>query len=116
MHHLATSREGWDANSETYATGCIKAALQAVRIAEALSIRGLLHEAYPLTIDVLVMAAISLLVAQLGASPLTDDGTHTIEDASRTARALLAGLALKNSTAAQCWESLQVGAVVWSLI
>lgn len=47
------------------------AAIQAICIAETMAERDMLNEPYALTVDVLVMAATSLLVVELGAH---DDG------------------------------------------
>jgi hypothetical protein len=49
----------------------VDAAVEAICIAEMMAERDMLNEAYALTVDVLVMAATSLLVVELGAP---DDG------------------------------------------
>ena len=106
LHHVAKPWEGRSPNAYACGSKCIEAAIQAVRTAEALDIRGMLNEAYPLTVDVLAMAATSLLVVELGAP---EDGmADTVRRTSKNAKTLLEGLAQKNNTAAQCLESLTV--------
>lgn len=82
------------------------AAIQAICIAERMAERGMLNEGYALTVDVLVMAATSLLVVELGAH---DDGvTDRVRKSSRKARRLLEILSQKSCSAAGCLESLRV--------
>lgn len=108
MHHIAKPWQGRSPNAYACGLKCIEASIQAVRTAEALDIRGMLNEAYSLTVDVLAMAATTLLLVELGAP---DSGTaETARRTSGKAKALLEGLAQKNSTAAQCLESLTVSA------
>ena len=109
MHHVAKPWEGRSPNAYACGSKCVEAAIQAVRAAEALDIRGMLHEAYALTVDVLAIAATTLLVVQLGAP--NDDTADAVVSTSRTAKTLLEGLAEKNSTAAQCLESLMVSKI-----
>lgn len=109
IHHVAKTLEDRSPNAYACGSKCIEVAIQAVRTAEALDIRGLLNEAYPLTVDVLAIAATCLLVVELGApSDITAD---TVRRTSKNAKTLLQGLALRNSTAAQCLESLAVSQI-----
>ena len=87
----------------------MEAAVLAIRTAEALNMQGMLHEAYALTIDVLAVAATTLLAVELGAPE--NDTFHMVGSASRNAKKLLEGLAKENSAAAQCLESLMVSTV-----
>ena len=105
MHHVAEAQ-----NPNAYACGskCIEAAIEAVHIADALQARGMLNEAYALTMDVLAMAAISLLVVELGAPTNGNCVVDVVKRASRHAKTLLDALAKTNITAAQCLESLMV--------
>jgi hypothetical protein len=84
----------------------VDAAIQAICIAETMAERDMLNEAYALTVDVLVMAATSLLVVELGAH---DDGViDRVGKSSRKARQLLEILSQKSCSAAACLESLEV--------
>ena len=84
----------------------IDAAIHAINIAEALHIRSELPEGYCLTIDVLVMAAVILLVAQLGAPAYS--AYSAVESSSQVAQTLLQSYAAESVAAAQCLESLKV--------
>lgn len=106
MHHVAKHWETRNPNAYACGSKCVEAAIQTVRTAEALNVRGMFNEAWPLTVDVLAIAATSLLVVELGAPE--DDTVETVIGTSRNAKTLLEGLAQKNSTAAQCLESLTV--------
>lgn len=109
MHYVAKPWEVRSPNAYARGSKCVEAAIQAVRTAEALDIRNMFHEAYALTVDVLAMAAVTLLVVELGAP---DDGTaDTVGRTSRNAKSLLEGLAQQNRTAARCLESLTVSTV-----
>ena len=67
------------------------------------------NEAYALTVDVLAIAAITLLIVELSAP---NDGTvDTVRRTGRNAKSLLEGLAQKNRTAARCLESLTVSTI-----
>jgi hypothetical protein len=66
----------------------------------------MLYEAYAFTIDVLVMAATSLLVIEL--MPLGDTLAAYAKSSSWKAKALLEKLALQDCTAARSLESLAV--------
>lgn len=106
LHHVLEPSRGWKPNAYTYGLKCVDAAIEAVRIAEALDARDVLHEAHALTVDVLVMAAISLLVVELG-SP--DIGmVDRVRDSSSKAKGLLEVLGRKNCSAAGCLDSLKV--------
>lgn len=106
LHHVLKPWKQRNPNANIAATKCVESAIEAVHIAEAMEARGLLHEAYAFTIDVVVMAATSLLVTELGAS--NDALTVRAKDSSKKAKALLEMLALKNCAAARCLDSLAV--------
>lgn len=110
LHHVANPLGGRSANAYACGSKCVEAAVQAVQTAEALNGRGMLNEAYALTVDVLVVAATTLLAAQLG-DP--EDGSFLMmRSTSRTAKTLLEGLAKRNSAAAQCLESLRASTLL----
>lgn len=106
LHHVAKPSNSRGQNAYACGSRGIEAAVQAVRTADALNGRGLLNEAYALTVDVLAMAATTLLVVELG-SP-DHIVVNAVKESSRTAKMLLEDLAKQNSTAAQCLESLVV--------
>lgn len=82
------------------------AAIEAVCIAETMAEREMFSEAYALTVDVLAMAATSLLVVELGAA---DDGVaDRVRESSQKAKTLLETLSQKSCSAAGCLESLKV--------
>ena len=82
------------------------AAVEAICIAEKMAERDMFNEAYALTVDVLVMAATSLLVVELGTP---DDGApDRVRESSRKAKMLLEALSQKSCSAAGCLESLKV--------
>jgi len=87
-------------------TRCVEAAIQAVRTAEVLESRNSLNEAHAFTIDVLAMAAITLLVVELGAPAYAT--ADMVRKASKRAKTLLESLAKNNWAASQCLESLAV--------
>lgn len=68
--------------------------------------RNMLNEAYALTVEVLVMAATSLLVVELGAH--ADGVIDRVRKSSRKARQLLETLSRESCSAAGCLESLRV--------
>lgn len=88
------------------ASRCVEGAIDAVCIAETMSAQGILYEAYPLTIDVLVMAATTLLVVELGAPD--DMLAVRAKGSSRKAKELLETLARKNFSACRCLGTLIV--------
>lgn len=106
VHHIAQPQRFNSPNAYAYGSKCVEAAISAVRTAEELDDRMMLDEAYALTIDVLAMAATTLLVVELG-SPL-DETARVVRTSSATAKALLEKLAPSNAAAAKCLESLKV--------
>ncbi|KAI5367728.1 hypothetical protein Slin15195_G028600 [Septoria linicola] len=106
VHYLALP--GVDRSSQPYALGlkAVNAALHAVQIAELLHSQLQYNEAYFLTIDVLVFAAMMLLVVEAGSA----DNALVLEAmrAGRACRELLLVLSLQSMTASQCWEALAV--------
>jgi hypothetical protein len=106
LHHVVKPRGTRKPNAYAYGWKCVDAAMDAVCIAEAMAEQDMLHEAYTLTIDVLVMAATALLVVELG-DP--DNGmADRVRKSSRKAKTLLETLGPKNCSAAVCLESLLV--------
>jgi hypothetical protein len=106
LHHVVKPHESRKPNAYAYGWKCVDAAMEAVSIAEAMAERGVLYEAYSLTVDVVVMAATALLVVELGAP---DNGmADRVQESSRKAKTLLETLARKNCAAARCLESLKV--------
>ena len=106
LHHVVEAPEDRDPNGFACGTKSVDAAVQAVTIAEAFELRLELHEAYCLTVDILVMAAITLLVVELGAP--TYPAVAAVRSASRSAQKLLESLAPSSTAAAQCLDSLMV--------
>ncbi|EME47355.1 hypothetical protein DOTSEDRAFT_69328 [Dothistroma septosporum NZE10] len=106
VHHLhnTQSRPEKTHREAAYAHRAVQAALHAVQVAETLHSRLLLHEAYFSTIDVLVQAAMVLLVVELGSSNSTLL-SESIEY-GRRAKELLLTLSLQNPAAKECWEAL----------
>jgi hypothetical protein len=90
--------------------GCMEAAIDAVRLAEVMDAQSILYEAYAFTVDLVAMAATSLLVIELGASG--DVMVARVRSSSRKAKVLLESLALKNCAAARCLESLIVSIIL----
>lgn len=88
------------------ASKCVEGAIDAVCIAEAMSAQGMLCEAYALTVDVIAIAATTLLVVELGAP----GGmlAARAKSSSRKAKVLLEILARHNCSAARCLDSLTV--------
>ncbi|KAF2216648.1 hypothetical protein CERZMDRAFT_93938 [Cercospora zeae-maydis SCOH1-5] len=97
-----------DTASQPYLIGvkAVNAAVHAVQVAEFLHHKLQLHEAYFLTIDVLVYAAVVLLVVESGST----DVALVLEAmrAGRAAMELLLVLSLQSDTASQCWKALAV--------
>jgi hypothetical protein len=89
--------------------GCMEAAIEAVRLAEVMDAQGILYEAYAFTVDLVAMAATSLLVVELGTPG--DVSVSRVGSSSRKAKVLLESLALKNCAAARCLESLMVSII-----
>jgi hypothetical protein len=107
IHHMAMPP--WESRKpNAYACGskCIDAAIQAVRIAYALEAQGMFNEAYALTVDVLAIAATTLLAVESRAP--ANVSAEVLRKCSRDARTLMVGLALQNNAAARCFESLTV--------
>lgn len=110
LHHVAKPPEGRNPHAFACGTKCVEAAIQAVQTADVLASRGALDAAYCLTVDVLAMAALTLLVVELGAP--TYIAADAVANASRTAKTLFESLAEKSSTAAGCLESLMVSLIL----
>lgn len=113
VHHIASPRKPHSPNAYAYGLKCVEAAISAVRTAEVLAERGMLYEAYALTVDVLVMAATTLLVVELG-GPL-DTMAETVRRTNLSAKSLLESLAHKNWSATKCLESLSVSSTHYNL-
>lgn len=108
LHHILKPWEERNPSVQTAVTRCVEAAMEAVAIAEAMESRGMFREAYALTVDILAMAATSLLVVELGAP-----GDYMADRArmySKKANVLLEILARQSCAAARCLESLNVSA------
>lgn len=108
VHHLhnTQSRSEKPTREAAYAHRAVQAALYAVQVAETLHKRLQLHEAYFTTIDVLVQAAMVLLVVELGSSN-SSLLSESIKYGKR-AKELLLNLSLQNPAAKECWEALSV--------
>ena len=106
VHHFVNLTEIGNANAYICGSNCVEAAIQAIDTAKALDDSGLLLEAYPLTMDVLALAATVLLVADVETPH--DDKTHAVRRASLICWALLGKASLKNIAAANCLASLMV--------
>ncbi|KAK4631330.1 hypothetical protein CLAFUW4_03219 [Fulvia fulva] len=106
VHHLhnTQSRSEKPTREAAYAHRAVQAALYAVQVAETLHKRLQLHEAYFTTIDVLVQAAMVLLVVELGSSN-SSLLSESIKYGKR-AKELLLNLSLQNPAAKECWEAL----------
>jgi hypothetical protein len=100
---------------DVYAHGwkCVDAAIEAVCIMETMAERDMFNEAYPLTVDVLVMAATSLLVVELGTQD--DVVPDRVRESSRKAKIFLETLSRESFSAAGCLESLKVSSLRQSL-
>jgi hypothetical protein len=66
LHHVVKPRGSRRPNAYAHGWKCVAAAIDAICIAGAMAERDMLSEAYALTVDVLVMAATTLLVVELG--------------------------------------------------
>ena len=66
LHHTVKPHGSRKPNAYAYGWKCVDAAIDAICIAEAMAEQNMLSEAYALTVDVLVMAATTLLVVELG--------------------------------------------------
>jgi hypothetical protein len=106
VHHVAQPQDSHSPFAYAYGSKCVEAAVSAVWTAQELDKRGMLDEAWCLTVDVLAMAATTLLVVGLG-SPL-ESTAGSVRDSSSAAKALMEKLACRNASAAKCLESLTV--------
>jgi hypothetical protein len=106
VHHVAQPQDSHSAFAYAYGSKCVEAAVSAVWTAQELDKRGMLDEAWCLTVDVLAMAATTLLVVGLG-SPL-ETTAGSVGDSSSAAKVLMEKLARRNASAAKCLESLTV--------
>ena len=88
---------------------CVEAAIQTVQTAGMLDARSTPYEPFAFTTDVLAIAALTLLVVELGAP--TYIALDAVKWASMNAKKLLRSLAQKNGAAVQCLESLMVSAI-----
>lgn len=106
VHHVVKPRGSRKSNAYAHGWKCVDAAIDAICIAEAMAERDMLSEAYALTVDVLVMAAITLLVVELG-DPDNCMADH-VRESSRKSENLLRALSQQSCSAAGCLESLKV--------
>lgn len=106
LHHVTKPWEQRSPSANTAASTCVKAAIEAVHIAEMMEAHGILYEAYAFTIDIIAMAATSLLVVEL--IPPGDLLASHAKKSSWKAKALLENLALRSCAAARCLDSLLV--------
>ncbi|KAM3423195.1 hypothetical protein BST61_g645 [Cercospora zeina] len=106
VHYL--TMPGIDTASQPYLIGvkAVNAAVHAVQVAELLHHKLQFHEAYFLTIDVLVYAAVVLLVVESGSTDVSL--VFEAVRAGRAAMELLLVLSLQSNTASQCWKALAV--------
>ena len=109
LHHITKPWEQRSPSANTAASICVKAAIEAVHIAEMMEARDMLYEAYAFTNDVIAMAATSLLVVEL--MPPGDTLVTHAKSSSWKAKAVLEKLALRSCTAARCLESLLVSMI-----
>jgi hypothetical protein len=109
LHHILKPYEQRSTSANTAALRCLEAAIEAVRLAEVMDAQGILYEAYAFTVDLVAMAATSLLVVELGAPG--DVSVACVRSSSRKAKVLLESLALRNCAAARCLESLIVSII-----
>ncbi|KAM0724329.1 hypothetical protein Q7P37_000211 [Cladosporium fusiforme] len=106
LHHITKPLDQRTSSANTAVSKCVEAAIETVSIAKTLEIKRMLYEGYAFAVDVVAMAAISLLVVELGAP---DDALAiTAASSSRKAKVLLEVLALRSCSAAQCLTSLTV--------
>jgi hypothetical protein len=106
LHHILKPSEQRSSSADAAALRCVEAAIETVRLAEAMEDQGMLYEAYAFTIDLIAMASTSLLVVELGAPG--DVSVARVKPSSKKAKMLLERLALRNCAAARCLESLTV--------
>jgi hypothetical protein len=106
LHHVVKPRGSRKSRAYAYGCKCVDAAIEAVCIAGRLEDQRMLHEAYPLIVDVLVMAATVLLVVELGAPD--NSMADRVRESNREAKTLLETLARRNRSAAGSLESLKV--------
>jgi len=106
VHYVAQPQTSHGTIASASGSKCVEAAISAVRTANELDEREIFHEAWCLTVDVLAMAATTLLVVRLG-SPI-ESTAKAVKESSISAKALLEKLACKNASAAKCLESLTV--------
>lgn len=106
LHHILKPKEHRSSSADMAASRCVEGAIDAVCVAETMSAQGILYEAYPLTIDVLVMAATTLLVVELGAPD--DMLAVRAKGCSRKAKKLLETLARRSFSASRCLGALIV--------
>ena len=83
-------------------------ALRTIEIARNLVLVDAYDEANPINVETLVMAALTLLIYELGPEQPDDAGSRELKRASAVANTLLIILAKYNNTAVQCLESLTV--------
>lgn len=106
LHHILKPQEKRSPSAYATASKCVEAAIETIWVAEIMHTQGTLHEAYALTVDVIAMAATTLMVVELGAS--RDELTSRVMSSSKKAKYILELLALQNCAAARCLESLAV--------
>jgi hypothetical protein len=109
VHLVAQPEEVHSPFAYAYESKCVEAAVSAVWTAQEMDNRGMLDEAWCLTVDVLAMAATILLVVGLG-SPL-ESTADSVRESSFAAKALLEKLASRNASAAKCLNSLVVSSI-----
>ena len=109
LHHVTKPWEQRSPSANTAASTCVKAAIETIHIAESMEARGILYEAYAFTIDVIAMAATSLLVVEL--MPPGDALADHAKRNSWKAYALLETLALRSCAAARYLDSLLVSTI-----
>jgi hypothetical protein len=112
LHHILKPFEQRSPSANSAALRCVEAAIEAIRIADAMEAQGMLYEAYAITVDIFAMAATSLLVVELGAPG--DVLATRAKSSSSNAKSLLENLASRNCSAARCLESLTVSSSLFS--
>lgn len=110
LHHVVSPRMQRSLGAHDAVTTCVQIALDVVSIADAMHARGMLYEAYALTVDVVAMAATVLLFTQICAPG--DALAARARAGSDRAQFLLETLARQNCAAARCLKSLTVGSHV----
>jgi hypothetical protein len=109
LHHVTKPWEQRSPSANTAASTCVKAAIETIHIAEIMEAQGTLYEAYAFTIDVIAMAATSLLVVEL--MPPGDALADHAKRNSWKALALLETLATRSCAAVRCLDSLLVSTI-----